>query len=224
VLVNNAGVMACPEQYIAQGWRCGSPPNHLGHFALATGLHDALAADGSARIVVVSSTGHQVSPVVFDDVNFAFRPYDPWLAYGQSKTANVLFAVGAIRRWAADGITPNALMPDAAYTNVPKRPRARTTRASPARRPARRRQSGSSPPGRVSGRLPTAPRRRTSAAQRAVGVDHACHHSRPPRGPRPHFASASLGQVGERLVVPGARPRGGRGRHRLPIRRQSAHR
>src|SRR5689334_8197755 len=92
--------------------------NHLGHFALATGLHDALAADGAARIVVVSSSGHQLSPVVFDDVDFAFRPYDPWLAYGQSKTANVLFAVEATRRWAGDGITANALMPGAIHTNL----------------------------------------------------------------------------------------------------------
>ncbi|MCI2416888.1 SDR family NAD(P)-dependent oxidoreductase [Saccharopolyspora sp. K220] len=118
VLVNNAGVMACPEQYSPQGWEWQFATNHLGHFALTTGLHAALAADGAARIVVVSSTGHQTSPVVFDDVNFAFRPYDPWLAYGQSKTANVLFAVEATRRWAADGITANALMPGAIYTNL----------------------------------------------------------------------------------------------------------
>jgi NAD(P)-dependent dehydrogenase (short-subunit alcohol dehydrogenase family) len=118
ILVNNAGVMACPEQYTPQGWEMQFATNHLGHFALATGLHDALAADGAARIVVVSSSGHQISPVVFDDVNFAFRPYDPWLAYGQSKTANALFAVEATRRWAGDGITVNALMPGAIYTNL----------------------------------------------------------------------------------------------------------
>ncbi|GAB1332079.1 SDR family NAD(P)-dependent oxidoreductase [Streptomyces sennicomposti] len=118
VLVNNAGVMACPEQYTEQGWERQFATNHLGHFALATGLHGALAADGDARIVVVSSTGHQQSPIVWDDVNFAFRPYDPWLAYGQSKTANVLFAVEATRRWADDNITANALMPGAIYTNL----------------------------------------------------------------------------------------------------------
>jgi NAD(P)-dependent dehydrogenase (short-subunit alcohol dehydrogenase family) len=118
ILVANAGVMASPEQYTPQGYEWQFATNHLGHFALANGLHRALAADGSARIVVVSSTGHQTSPVVFDDVNFAFRPYDPWLAYGQSKTANVLFAVEATRRWAADGITANALMPGAIYTNL----------------------------------------------------------------------------------------------------------
>ncbi|MEU2305692.1 MULTISPECIES: SDR family NAD(P)-dependent oxidoreductase [Streptomyces] len=118
VLVNNAGVMACPERYTEQGWEWQFATNHLGHFALATGLHDALAAAGDARVVVVSSTGHQRSPIVWDDVDFAFRPYDPWLAYGQSKTANVLFAVEATRRWADDNITANALMPGAIYTNL----------------------------------------------------------------------------------------------------------
>ncbi|MFJ8310981.1 MULTISPECIES: SDR family NAD(P)-dependent oxidoreductase [unclassified Streptomyces] len=118
VLVNNAGVMACPERYTDQGWEWQFATNHLGHFALATGLHDALAADGAARIVAVSSSGHQLSPIVWDDVNFAFRRYDPWLAYGQSKTAGVLFAVEATRRWADDNITANALMPGAIYTNL----------------------------------------------------------------------------------------------------------
>ncbi|CAL9332204.1 SDR family NAD(P)-dependent oxidoreductase [Streptomyces sp. enrichment culture] len=118
ILVNNAGVMACPEQYTEQGWEWQFATNHLGHFALATGLHRALAADGNARVVTVSSSGHQRSPIVWDDVNFAFRPYDPWLAYGQSKTANVLFAVEATRRWAADNIAVNACMPGAIHTNL----------------------------------------------------------------------------------------------------------
>lgn len=89
----------------------------MGHFALATGLHDSLAAEG-ARIVVVSSSGRLISPVVFDDVNFRFRPYDPLVAYGQSKTATVQFAVAATRRWGADGITANSLMPGAIATNL----------------------------------------------------------------------------------------------------------
>ncbi|MFJ4467064.1 SDR family NAD(P)-dependent oxidoreductase [Streptomyces sp. NPDC089424] len=118
ILVNNAGVMASAERYTAQGWEWQFATNHLGHFALATGLHDALAADGDARVVAVSSSGHQLSPVVWDDVNFAFRRYDPWLAYGQSKTANVLFAVEATRRWADDRITANAVMPGAILTNL----------------------------------------------------------------------------------------------------------
>jgi NAD(P)-dependent dehydrogenase (short-subunit alcohol dehydrogenase family) len=101
------------------GWELQFATNHLGHFALAVGLHDALAAAGDARIVSLSSRGHLRSPVVFEDINFSSRPYDPWLAYGQSKTANVLFAVEATRRWAADGITANAVHPGAiAETNL----------------------------------------------------------------------------------------------------------
>lgn len=118
VLVNNAGVMGTPESYTPEGLEVQFATNHLGHFALTTGLHSALEASGAARIVVVSSNGHLFSPVIFDDIQFASRPYDPWLAYGQSKTANVLFAVEATRRWAADGITANALHPGAIHTNL----------------------------------------------------------------------------------------------------------
>jgi NAD(P)-dependent dehydrogenase (short-subunit alcohol dehydrogenase family) len=120
LLVNNAGVMALPElQLTPSGWEVQFATNHLGHFALTVGLHAALAAAGNARIVSLSSRAHLRSPVVFDDIQFADRPYDPWLAYGQSKTANVLFAVEATRRWAADGITANAVHPGAiADTNL----------------------------------------------------------------------------------------------------------
>lgn len=120
VLVNNAGVMALPELTLNEaGLEMQFATNHVGHFALATGLHDALAAaDGEARIVSVSSSGHLRSPVVFDDINFENREYDPWAAYGQSKTANVLLAVGATERWTGDGITANALMPGGIMTNL----------------------------------------------------------------------------------------------------------
>ena len=120
ILVNNAGVMALPEQRTGDGWEMQMATNHLGHFALAVGLHHALAsARGSgARVVVVSSSAHLYSPVVFDDIDFNFRPYDPILAYGQSKTANVLFAVGAAARWSQDGIAANALMPGAIATGL----------------------------------------------------------------------------------------------------------
>jgi NAD(P)-dependent dehydrogenase (short-subunit alcohol dehydrogenase family) len=112
ILVNNAGVMAIQELTLsANGHEMQFATNHLGHFALALALHDSLAAAGSARIVSVSSGGHLRSPVVFDDIDYAFRDYDPFGAYGQSKTANVLFAVEATRRWSADGIVANALMP-----------------------------------------------------------------------------------------------------------------
>jgi NAD(P)-dependent dehydrogenase (short-subunit alcohol dehydrogenase family) len=120
LLVNNAGVMRLPElQLTPDGWEMQFATNHLGHFALAVGLHDALTAAGNARIVSVSSRGHLRSPVIFEDINFTSRPYDPGLAYGQSKTANVLFAVEATRLWAADGITANAVHPGAiAATNL----------------------------------------------------------------------------------------------------------
>ncbi|SCF01439.1 NAD(P)-dependent dehydrogenase, short-chain alcohol dehydrogenase family [Micromonospora purpureochromogenes] len=118
ILVDNAGIMASPEMRTPQGWEMQFATNHLGHFALATGLHRALAAAGGARVVSVSSAAHLRSPVVFDDIHFTRRPYDPWEAYGQSKTANVLFAVELTRRWADDGITSNALMPGAIRTNL----------------------------------------------------------------------------------------------------------
>jgi NAD(P)-dependent dehydrogenase (short-subunit alcohol dehydrogenase family) len=119
LLINNAGVMAIPElQRTPQGWELQFATNHLGHFALALRLHAALAATPDARVVSVSSSAHLASPVVFDDIHFERRPYDPWSAYAQSKTANVLFAVEAGRRWADDDITVNALMPGGIMTNL----------------------------------------------------------------------------------------------------------
>lgn len=115
-LILNAAVMALPELTLAsEGWEAHFAVNHLGHFALAQGLHGALAAGATpeyaSRIVSVSSSAHFSSPVIFDDLHFRYRRYQPWLAYGQSKTANILFAVEATRRWSADGIYANAHTP-----------------------------------------------------------------------------------------------------------------
>ncbi|NNG36707.1 SDR family NAD(P)-dependent oxidoreductase [Nakamurella aerolata] len=119
ILVNNAGVMAIPTlRRSDEGHEMQFATNHLGHFALALGLYDALAAAGAARMIAVSSSGHLRSPVVFDDINYQFRDYDPFGAYGQSKTANVLFAVEATRRWARDGITANAVHPGGIATRL----------------------------------------------------------------------------------------------------------
>ena len=118
ILVNNAGVMAAPETRTPEGWELQFATNHLGHFHLATGLHRALATAGGARVVSVSSSAHLRSPVVFSDIHFAQRDYEPWSAYGQSKTANVLFAVEATKLWADDGITVNALHPGGIRTNL----------------------------------------------------------------------------------------------------------
>ena len=119
VLVNNAGIMALPElQRTPDGWEMQFATNYLGHFELATGLHGALAQAGDARVVSVSSSGHLFSPVNFDDLHFNFTPYDPIVAYGQSKSASTLFAVAATSLWRADGITANAVMPGAIATNL----------------------------------------------------------------------------------------------------------
>jgi len=117
LLVNNAGGILPTLHRTPEGWEQQFAQNHLGHFALALGLHGALKAADGARIVSVSSSGHLFSPMVFDDLQFNYRPYDALLAYGQSKTANILFAVGATRRWAKDGITANAAMPGPVASN-----------------------------------------------------------------------------------------------------------
>ena len=85
ILVNNAGIMALPElERTPEGWEMQFATNFMGHFALTTGLHEALAAAGGARIVSVSSSGNLFSPVVFDDLHFDFRPYDPFVEIGRA--------------------------------------------------------------------------------------------------------------------------------------------
>jgi NAD(P)-dependent dehydrogenase (short-subunit alcohol dehydrogenase family) len=119
ILVNNAGVMAIPERTLTgDGAELHFATNHLGHFLLATGLHEALRASGGARVVSLSSSAHLCCPVLFDDPTFAFVPYTPMVGYGQSKTANVLFAVEADRRWQRDAITVNAVMPGGIATRL----------------------------------------------------------------------------------------------------------
>ncbi|MEV4417491.1 SDR family NAD(P)-dependent oxidoreductase [Catellatospora sp. NPDC049609] len=121
ILVNNAGIMALPDlQRTPEGWEMQFATNFLGHFALTLGLHDALAAAHGARIVSLGSSGHLFSPIVFDDLHFDFRPYDPFVAYGQSKTADILLAVEATRRWSSEGIYANSLNPGAIATNLQK--------------------------------------------------------------------------------------------------------
>ncbi|WP_018547290.1 SDR family NAD(P)-dependent oxidoreductase [Streptomyces sp. LaPpAH-108] len=91
ILIDSAGIMACPETRVGPGWEAQFATNHLGHFALVNHLWPALAA-GGARVVSVSSRGHHLSPVRWDDVQWR-EGYDKWQAYGQAKTANALFAV-----------------------------------------------------------------------------------------------------------------------------------
>ncbi|MET7615094.1 SDR family NAD(P)-dependent oxidoreductase [Streptomyces seoulensis] len=91
-LIDNAGIMACPETRVGPGWETQFATNHLGHYALANRLWPALAAGDGARVVSVSSRGHHLSPVRWDDVQWT-EGYDKWQAYGQAKTANALFAL-----------------------------------------------------------------------------------------------------------------------------------
>jgi len=117
-LINNAGIMHAPELRTDAGWEMHMAVNHLGHFALAQALHPAMRSAGGARIVSVSSSGHASSGIRFDDPFFERDTYDPGLAYGQSKTANVLFALEATRRWHDDGIAGSAVMPGGIWTNL----------------------------------------------------------------------------------------------------------
>lgn len=120
ILINNAGIMATPLSYTEDGFELQFGTNHIGHFALTTGLLPALKAAGTARVVSLSSIGHRRSDIDFDDLNFRNRPYEPFTGYGQSKTANALFAVGLTQRHAADGITANAVMPGGIMTGLQK--------------------------------------------------------------------------------------------------------
>jgi NAD(P)-dependent dehydrogenase (short-subunit alcohol dehydrogenase family) len=93
ILVNNAGIMANPLTRDARGYESQFSTNHLGHFQLAARLWPALQKAEGARVVAVSSRGHTFGGVDFDDPNFERREYNPYVAYGQSKTANALFAI-----------------------------------------------------------------------------------------------------------------------------------
>jgi NAD(P)-dependent dehydrogenase (short-subunit alcohol dehydrogenase family) len=118
LLVANAGVMATPLLRTADGFELQFGTNHLGHFMLTKGLLPALRAAGRARVVVLSSRAHRRSDVDFDDPNYLRRPYDPWESYGQSKTANALFAVELTRRYGDAGILANSVMPGGVMTDL----------------------------------------------------------------------------------------------------------
>lgn len=118
ILVNNAGVMACPPEKTADGFELQFGTNHLGHFLLTGLLAPALLDGAPARVVSLSSRGHHFSPVVFDDIAFEKRPYDKWAAYGQSKTANVLLAVELERRLGGRGVHAYAVHPGVILTDL----------------------------------------------------------------------------------------------------------
>jgi NAD(P)-dependent dehydrogenase (short-subunit alcohol dehydrogenase family) len=113
LVINSAGIMACPEEHVGPGWELQFATNHLGHFALVNRLWPLLR--GGSRVVSVSSGGHQFSGIRWEDPWFA-DGYDKWLAYGQSKTANVLFAVELDRLGRGAGVRAFSLHPGAILT------------------------------------------------------------------------------------------------------------
>jgi len=115
-VIDVAGIMATPKGRTAQGWESQFGTNHLGHFALVGGIADLLS-DG-ARVVSYSSAAHFRSPVRFDDINFETTDYDPWVAYGQAKTANALFAVALDDRGGARGIHAFSVHPGGIMTEL----------------------------------------------------------------------------------------------------------
>jgi NAD(P)-dependent dehydrogenase (short-subunit alcohol dehydrogenase family) len=116
--VNNAGIMATPLVRDARGFESQLATNHLGHFQLTARLWPALRKAKGARVVSLSSRGHVRGAVDFDDPHFDRRPYDKWVAYGQSKTANALFAVGLDARGQAHGVRAFSVHPGAVMTEL----------------------------------------------------------------------------------------------------------
>jgi NAD(P)-dependent dehydrogenase (short-subunit alcohol dehydrogenase family) len=118
ILINNAGIMAPPLTRDARGFESQLATNHLGHFQLTARLWPALQKARGARVVALSSRGHRNSAFDFDDPNFERRPYDKWIAYGQSKTANALFALALDVRGEPHGIRAFSVHPGAVITEL----------------------------------------------------------------------------------------------------------
>ncbi|MEP5938025.1 MAG: SDR family NAD(P)-dependent oxidoreductase [Erythrobacter sp.] len=118
LLINNAGVMACPLQKTADGFEMQFGTNHLGHFLLTSRLMPLIEKGANKRIVNLSSRAHHIAPTNLEDPNFESAAYDPWLSYGQSKTANVLFSVALEERYADRGIHAYAVHPGGIATNL----------------------------------------------------------------------------------------------------------
>ncbi len=117
ILINNAAIMASPEARVGPGWEAQFATNHLGHYTLMNLLWPALRRDGGARVIALTSTGHKLSPIRFDDPDFA-TGYDKWKAYGQAKTADSLFAVQLDRLGQADGVRAFAVHPGGIMTEL----------------------------------------------------------------------------------------------------------
>jgi len=116
LLINNAGIMACPEARVGPGWESQFGVNHMGHFALTKALLPLLERTPGARVVALSSTGHKISDVRWNDINFEKGEYHKWRAYGQAKTANALFANALSRQLRDHGGLAFAVHPGGIFT------------------------------------------------------------------------------------------------------------
>ena len=116
ILINNAGIMACPEARVGPGWERQFGVNHLGHMQLALGLLPAMEKANGARMVCLASTAHIITDVHWDDPHFTSHDYDKWQAYGQAKSANALFALGADMKWKDKGIRAFSVHPGGIFT------------------------------------------------------------------------------------------------------------
>lgn len=117
-LLNNAGIMACPETRVGPAWEAQFATNHIGHFALTIGLLPALRKANGARVICLSSIAHRVSGINFDDLHFRTTPYHKWVAYGQAKTANALFALELDKRYKDEGIKAFSVHPGGIMTDL----------------------------------------------------------------------------------------------------------
>jgi NAD(P)-dependent dehydrogenase (short-subunit alcohol dehydrogenase family) len=118
LLINNAGVMACPFDHTADGFEMQFGTNHLGHFLFTNLLLDSLLASDAARVVALSSAGHRESGIIWDDPNFESTEYFNWTSYGQSKTANALFALELDKRYADQGLHAYSVHPGVIMTEL----------------------------------------------------------------------------------------------------------
>ena len=116
ILINNAGVMACPEMRTSQGWELQFAVNQIGHYVLTKGLLPLMQKADGARLVTLSSTGHKISGIRWDDIHFNTSDYDKWAAYGQSKTAGSLLAVEVDKRMQNSGIRAFGVHPGGIMT------------------------------------------------------------------------------------------------------------
>ena len=116
LLINNAGIMACPETRLGKNWEAQFAVNHIGHFALTTGLLPRILAADAPRVISLSSIGHRRSGIIWDDIHFQTQPYEKWTAYAQSKSANALFALGLDIKYRDQGLQAFSVHPGGILT------------------------------------------------------------------------------------------------------------